>query len=354
MPDWTKSMQQSFEYYVVDPGTWKDKERLRTVKSCTIQRDSESDTLGSATIDVIDALGECYVRVYLVTVQNGVTERFPLGTYLVQTPASSFDGKTRSVSLDAYTPLLELKDNLPPIGYFVPEGSNIMEQACALVNEHTRAPVVATTRDKALQYDFIADPSETWFTFINDLLANINYTFDIDELGRTLFAPKQDISVMQPVWTYDDGNSSILGPEVSMSHDLFGIPNVVEVIHSKGDAQIRVEVVNEDPSSPTSIQRRGRRITKRVTDPDTMGVNPDESEIREYAQQLLKELSTVEYQVTYTHAYCPVRPLDCVRLNYAKAGLNGVKAKVISQSIKCDLGCQVQETAVFTRTLWEG
>ena len=25
MPDWTKSMQQTFEYYVVDPNTWKDK-----------------------------------------------------------------------------------------------------------------------------------------------------------------------------------------------------------------------------------------------------------------------------------------------------------------------------------------
>ena len=24
MPDWTKTMQQTFEYYVVDPGTWKD------------------------------------------------------------------------------------------------------------------------------------------------------------------------------------------------------------------------------------------------------------------------------------------------------------------------------------------
>lgn len=28
MPDWKKSMQQTFEYYIVDPGTWKDKNRL--------------------------------------------------------------------------------------------------------------------------------------------------------------------------------------------------------------------------------------------------------------------------------------------------------------------------------------
>ena len=58
MPDWSKSMQQTFEYYVVDPGTWRDKQRIDTIKSCSIQRDSGLDTLGSATIDIADSLGE--------------------------------------------------------------------------------------------------------------------------------------------------------------------------------------------------------------------------------------------------------------------------------------------------------
>ena len=28
MPDWTKTMQQTFEYYVVDPGTWKEMKKI--------------------------------------------------------------------------------------------------------------------------------------------------------------------------------------------------------------------------------------------------------------------------------------------------------------------------------------
>ena len=72
MPNWTESMQQTFEYYIIDPGTWKDKQRLDNVKSCSIQRDSEADTLGSASIDIVDSVGECYIRVYLVTIQNGL------------------------------------------------------------------------------------------------------------------------------------------------------------------------------------------------------------------------------------------------------------------------------------------
>ena len=71
-----------------------------------------------------------------------------------------------------------------------------------------------------------------------------------------------------------------------------------------------------------------------------------------YAEQLLRELSTLEYTVSYTHGYCPVRIGDCVRLNYERAGIIDVKAKIISQSIKCEAGCPVTEKAVFTKKLW--
>ena len=352
MPDWTASMQQSFEYYIVDPGTWKDKKRIDTVKSCSIQRDSDTDTLGSASIDITESVGECYIRAYLVTVQNGITERHPLGTYLVQTPSSSFDGKIRSVTMDAYTPLLELKENPPPIGYYTPEGSNIMSAAYQLVSTNVRAPVVAAQRDDILYYDFVANTNDTWFSYSRDLIANAKYIFDLDELGRILFSPKQDTASLQPVWTYDDGNSSIMYPELSMSHDLYDVPNVVEVIHSKGTEIHYAKVVNDDPNSPTSIQNRGRMITHRVPDPDLNGDNPTQSQVQEYAERLLRELSTIEYTVSYSHAYCPVRLGDCVRLNYARARVNNVKAKVISQSIKCEPGCPVQEKAVFTAKLW--
>ena len=64
MPDWTKSMQESFEYYIVDPNTWMNKRLLKTVKSCTITPDLEAETLGSATIDITESVGECYIRAY--------------------------------------------------------------------------------------------------------------------------------------------------------------------------------------------------------------------------------------------------------------------------------------------------
>lgn len=351
MPDWSKSMQQTFEYYTVDPGTWKDVKKLDTITSCTINWDADADTLGSATIDVTELLGECYIRVYLVTVQNEVKERHPLGTFLVQSPSSTFDGKVRTVTLDAYTPLMELKEKQPTIGYSILKNGNIMEMAYKLTAENVRAPVVETVSDDTLYSDFVAETDDTWVTFISDLIANADYTFSLDELGRILFAPDQDTNALQPVATFDDSNSSILYPSISMDHDLYDLPNVVEVIYSDGAGCYSAKAVNDDVNSPLSTVNRGREIMYRVTDPSFAG-EPTKKQIDDYAERLLTALSSVEYTLSYTHGYCGVRLGDCVRLNYKRAGITDIKARIISQSIKCEPGCPVTEKAVFTTKLW--
>ena len=98
MIDWTASMQQTYEFYEVDPNSFKDKKLITVVKTGNINWDSETETLGSATFDVTDLVGECYIRVYLIVTQGNEKEKRPLGTFLAQTPSSTFDGKTRNVS----------------------------------------------------------------------------------------------------------------------------------------------------------------------------------------------------------------------------------------------------------------
>ena len=214
-----------------------------------------------------------------------------------------------------------------------------------------RAPVVEPECSTTLFYDFVAETDDTWISFISDLIANAKYEFELDELGRVLFAPTQDTASLQPIWTYDDSNSSILYPEISMDRDLYGIPNVVEVIYSNGSDSYYAKVTNDDANSPISTVNRGREILYRVTDPDLVG-DPTENQIKEYAEQLLRSLSSLEYTISYKHGYCPVRLGDCVRLNYERAGITDVKAKVISQSISCEPGCPVTEKAIFTIKLW--
>lgn len=365
MPDWRKSMQQTFEYYTVDPGTWGDDKKLDNVKTSTVNRDSTVETLGSATLNVTQSVGESYVRIYLIAIQNGITTKVPLATVLVQTPSSSFNGKIRDVTMDAYTPLIELKENPPPIGYSIPkitkatdgEGNeviieaNIMEHAFDLTSEQTRAPVVKPTCDEKLNNDFVANTEDNWLTFITDLIACAKYKFDLDEMGRILYVPEQDTASLQPVWTYTDGEDSIMYPDITMDHDLYDVPNVVEVVYTNGGNTYTARVVNDDENSPVSTVNRGREKLRRIVNPDMGGI-PSEQQVKQYAEQLLRNLSTLEYTITYTHGYCPVRVGDCVRINYSRAGLTDIKAKVISQSIKCEPGCPVTEKAVFTAKLW--
>lgn len=149
--------------------------------------------------------------------------------------------------------------------------------------------------------------------------------------------------------TYDDG--SILYPDISTNRDMYGIPNVVEVSYSGTNDNYYSRVVNDDPNSPVSTVNRGREITHRVTNPEFAG-EPTEGQIEIYARNLLEQLSSIDYTVSFSHGYCPVRLGDCVRLNYSRAGINGVKAKITKQSITCKPGCKVTETAVFTKNLW--
>lgn len=353
MPDWTKSMEQTYEYYDVDPATWTDRSKITNVISSSVKRDRSNDTGGSASFKVDSDLGELYIRTYLVTTQNRVVERHPLGTHLCQTTGEGFDGKNKSITLDAYTSLLELKDNRPPIGYSLAAGVNILQTATNLVTENCRAPVVGGSSSHTLSQPFVSDLNDTWFSFISDLLACAGYYMDCDEMGRVIFQPEQDANSLQPVWTFDDGNSSILQPDFDVDRDLYGIPNVLEVVYTKDDGTyIYSKVVNDDPDSPISTITRGRNVVERITDPEMNGVIPTQIQLDDYAKQKLRDLSALEYTVTYTHGYCPVRVGDCVLLNYERAGVINTRAKVTRQSISCETGCQVQETATYTKSLW--
>ena len=75
-------MDQSFEYYTVEPTTLADVKKIDDIiTGSSFDRDSDVQTLGSATIDATKSIGESYIRCYLKTIQDEITEKFPLGTF---------------------------------------------------------------------------------------------------------------------------------------------------------------------------------------------------------------------------------------------------------------------------------
>ena len=350
--DWTASMQQTFEFYTVVPATWGNKEKLDQVISGSISLSDDNDTIGSASFEVTEMLDECYIRPYLICIQNGGRYEFPLGTYLVQSPEESHNSGLVKVTLDAYSPLLELKDSVPPYGYTAMYGWNTLSTVSDLVSENCRAPVVRVTSDKTVAADTVSDfGSDTWLSFLSSLLATAEYKFGLDDMGRILFRADQNDQAVKPIWTYDDGNSSILYPDIQLRRDLYGVPNVVEVLYSSDSHYVFSRVENTDIDSPVSIPSRGRRIVHREQNPPSL-INPNQSQLDIYAENLLRDLSSLEYTVSYTHGFCPVRVGDAVWINYERAGLTNIRAVVTGQQITLRPGCPVSETAKFTKKLW--
>ena len=354
--DWTQSMFQTFEYYEVDPDTWMDKRRLDNIKSSSIDNDSSSETLGSASIDVTGNLDEMYVRIYLIVDQNGLNKKIPLGTFLVQSTSESSDGKTVDVTLDGYTPLIELREKLTPLGYSNLKGESILDAAYLIIRDNCRAPVIKNTSTdlnaKTLFSDFVANIDDRWSTYVRDLLSKIDMHLTLDEMGKIAFAPDQKLESLQPIYTFNDDNSSIILPGMNIERDIYGIPNVVEVCSTINGSTYIAIAKNEDINSIVSIPNRGREIVYRITDVDLPG-HPTQSQLDEYAVKQLENRSSLTYSVTFSHGYCPVRINDCIRLNYSRLGLNDVKAKIISQRINCSTGCTVDTTAIFTKKFWK-
>lgn len=352
MIDWTSSMQQSFQYFKIHPITWKEMAKVDNIQSCSITWDAEKDTLGSASFEITGDMEECYIRPYLVVNQNGSEEKFSLGTFLVQPSSSNFDGVVRTRNADGYTPLIELKETYPDIGYTIHKDLNIMEQAYQLTKGNMRGPVVQPFCKEKLIDDFPAKSDETWCDFIVKLMGNASYSFSLDETSRVLFSPYQRTSTLMPVYTFNDDNSSILGKTISATDDMYGVPNMIEVIYSGSYGYYRAVEKNEDENSPISIQGRGRVIQSRITNPEITGT-PSQPIIDQYCKKAIDDASTLQKEVTYSHGYVPtVRIKDCVRLNYRRAGIENVKAKVIRQTLNCTTGIEVQETAVFTDSLY--
>ena len=354
MIDWHSSMQQTFEFYKVDPNTWMDSELINTVNSATINRDLNADTLGSATFDIDGSIDECYIRVYIRASQNGDVERHPLGTFLVQTPTYTYNGRKSKYTLDAYTPLLELKENPMPLGYSLLKGTNIIESAYRIARDGARAPVIKPENNDTLNDDFVAETSETKLNFITDLISNANNRLDLDEMGRIAFAPVIETDKLQPSETFNDDNSSILLPDISVTNDIFGIPNRVTVVYSKNKIYYEKTITNDDPNSVLSTVNRGRVIEIRDENPNLYGL-ASEAMIEEYAKKLLKQKSKVSRTITFSHGFLPnIRIGDCIELNYERAGIRNKKAQIVSQSIECKQGCIINETAIYTDSLWEG
>lgn len=351
--NWFESMRQTYEFCIVDPETWLDSAKIDTVESCNILHDTATDTKYSGTLVVGDKdIGETYLRVYLSCIQGDQNEKFPLATFMAQSGYDTGSGTLNKYSVNAYSPLLELKDDLPPFGYSILKDRETPEAAAYhLATSYSRVNMINPGgAGQKINANFIADPNDDILTVQNKLLDMNDEFMDVDEMGRCLVNKYIEFNNLQPVWVFRDDSSSILYPEFEDDFDYYGVPNVVEVIYSGESGFIRAEIQNNNRNNRLSIPRRGRIVRQRIVNPEFIG-EPTSVMVDQYARKVMSELTTVQKTVVIRHAFCGVRAGECVLLDYQSKGLHNVKAKIVRQSIECAPGTPVESTCVYNEVI---
>lgn len=349
MTDWARPMRQEVSFFEVDPRTFRDVRRMDEVLSCTVTRDSGSDTLESAVLSFDRLfLGEMWVRCYLTATQDGASERHPMGTWLVQTPSRTLDGRASEVSAAAYSVLHPLREAMPPVGWSLPVGANCAEHAAACCSNGP-APVVGSPAAVLLSEPYVAPLDASWLSTASALAAPAGMQVAFDRMGTVHVVPKSPARSLAHVWEFADDGSSVLLPDATESDDWYGTYNVVTVVCGG----VVGRAVNDDPASPASTVSRGREVELRVEDPDELKAGCTQEEADMAARLRLQEESAKERTITISHGYCPVSLGDCVRVSYRSLGLEG-DAVVTRQVIELAVGVTVETTAVAVRRLWGG
>jgi hypothetical protein len=253
--------------------------------------------------------GQARVRPYMLVSDGTVEARFNLGAYFahVSTRASDDedDDSPTVFDVDGYDVLDALYDPVDDaVGFEA--GTGYLDAAESIlagrgVVAYRLDPV---GRGAVMPTDKAWAPDDTllWLHIVNDLLGAVNYAGlhqDPDGvLVGELYRPPRDRA---PEWTYasNDPTRSMLGPQRSVSTDIYRAPNRWVFYRTNLDEGVvpaegagKLTVINES-DGPTSVDARGGRvITKRV------GVDvPDQGALIARAQ------ITVDADLRYRVAY---------------------------------------------------
>lgn len=350
--NWSRSLRVSWRHMLVDPDSWLDVRPLDAVVSHEVTWDGSTQELVSSSL-VVDGDIDPWsvVRTWADVEQGGATERFAVATVIAAPPKDSSDGTWARHEADGLSPLRELADGEPPVGYAL---SGTVAGAISAICSRMRAPLVPYATSATIPGQVVAADGDTWLDLLWAVLDASGLTLRVDGTGRVAVAPAPDPWALGASITLSDSDErGVLDADVTREGDVTGIPNVVEVVVSGHGSSVRSRAVNDDPASLTSTVRRGWLKEHRETNPDALLGGATQAQADAYAVRRLRELSVVERTWSLGCGWVPVRPGDALRLVHGRLGADEVML-VDSAKLRCDSSASLTLDCTSTRSLWEG
>ena len=323
MINWSYGFKSSYHMCMVDPVTWKDKERLE-LESGSISR-SDEGLRQSADIQPIEySLGsDKFIRIWMDVRQGGESDRVALFTGMTSAPERKIDGASVDTPVICYSVLKDAQDIDLPRGWYAAKGIIATDIIADLLNV-CRAPVTIEAGAPRLSQHIVAEDGENHLTMTDKILDVIGWRMSISGFGEIRIGPiASKISV-----TFGAAENDCIETPFTSKHDRFACPNVMRCIKNDEACIIR----DIDPESELSIVRRGREIWKTEND-----VNLGDAESLEtYTRRRLKELQSVALTASYNRSYDPrAYPSDMIRIHYPAQNVSGIFS-IRSQKIQLD------------------
>ena len=340
----------------VSRSTGYEIQQLEGIKGGTLQLNQDTATFESATLETARYfdLGADLVRCYLdAEWQDGTTESVCLGTWLATIPGRSVDGVQEACTAYCDGRLQELQDDSFSAPVTVDAGENIVSTAAAIAQQ-AGLTVVYTPSDAVLgtawTFGMQSQDEEDGGSKLdaaNSLLSLAGYgSASTDATGRVIMAPYVDPDRRTPVWTFEEGLNATFLAKADEERDSRDVCNVVLAIYESDEQTTIGEAVDDDPMSPYSTVRLGRRKVAKYAYNSTA----TQAEADAKAADLLKTQQSTIRRVKLSHVYCPARVGDVVEVKWPSAGIGGTYV-VRTQSIGIgSAGCLTQsELRAFER-----
>lgn len=300
-----------FRYVIVRNGA--DFGELHPLSAPTIRCDDEAEikTSLSGTFlnsEIIDWLSDA-IRVEMIV--DGVT--YSLGVFLPATVVHSFDGITEQVDIEAYDRCWIVKDNCSESIEYFASGTLYLNAISQLLTS-CGISIVSKVDNSAAMTEAREDwnVGTSYLEIVNQLLSEINYKpLWFDSQGTAILEPVKEPSADNIQYTFDSNNvKSLMLPTITREMDIYQAPNVFVVVCSNADKSsgMIAKSENNNPQSPLSIARRGRRIVS-VIQVDNIA---SQSDLQKYADTLRNQSMLTGETIEITTALLPNFGVDDV------------------------------------------
>lgn len=331
--DYSQGYTSRFEVSRMNADTWAAYGEISNVSKFSITRNC-TDTvplIETATMEVDDSFEDGWYKLAMIVEQGGF-ERVDLGVFLFEATGSEFNYGRQTTTVSGFSVLKPADEMLLVSGEYAPMGSNGVDVAATLLQACIPAPV-ETQGSFLLADNVVFSVGQSYLAAVWMLLDAGGYCIQLDGDGTVNILPKPT----EPSLELSKANAALLVPGIKDDKTRSGVPNRYYAI----DGGAIAVATNEDPASFVSYKNRGRWVDAVDTSPTRINGETLEA----YAQRKLTEATYITKKVTYTREYYPdVVPFSIVRGNMTDIGLDG-DMMVLSQSLTCDKGVSIQETA---------